>query len=87
MGRDPRRLVGAASASFRLFLLSLLKRYQAELPALLEVDSPASLTMGANISAPLDERRRRIFLGLRRFPLALFLLKTLESQGVELRRW
>lgn len=89
MGNDPLRFVSRPSVSgCRLEALLVDNRLDDEPPALLlEVDSIDSLTMGVKISAPLEERRRKTFFGFRRFPLTLVRLSTLESHGIEPRRW
>jgi hypothetical protein len=75
IGSEPRRFVSNASESVRRVSdQSFLNLYQGVLPLtlLLDVDSIPSLMIGVKISmAPLEDRRRKIFFGLRRFPLTL----------------
>jgi hypothetical protein len=86
IGNEPRRLVNNTSESPRRDN-SFLKRFQTDPVLLLAADSIDSLTIGVKISAPLEERRRRIFFGFRRFPLTLLRMATFVSHGIDPRRW
>lgn len=95
-GNDPRRRDNNTSRSERLRVMSRLKRYHVDvttlLPppmlALLQPASDGSPMIGLRISAPPDDRRRRIFFLFLVLPLQPFRPSTERlSQGTEPRRW